>query len=907
MGIFLLSPFLAQGQEQESFKYEAFLVQSREFLAKKYFLRAANIANHAIQLNPYRPEAYYYASLAYYYKDELVLSRKMILEALKRAKDAQKRAFFQRVYQKIEEKGQYFQLLREGRRALEKGYTAFGAEKLYEAWKLRPADFGLALEVVELFLKLEEQERAWKVLSSISPAALDKKQKGRYDGFYQRLKSTFEALYQQAMQRGKKAFLQKKYSQAEALFRRAHFCSPSSILPHLWLARTYAQKKEWAKSLSQLEKMVQKGYWKERHQLLFDPYLAPLRAQDSFRKFVHHTFGWLYPPQVIRPLSPKRLSPLHLPPPKGTKALPPSQTRVEKIRYKPLLQKKVLTLTGHSSWVGSVAFSPDGKLLASASADNTIKLWEVASRRSIATLTGHRNWVRSVAFSPDGKLLASASDDDTVKVWKVASWQCIATLTEHGADVYSVAFSPDGKLLASGSKDNTVKVWKVGSWQCIATLTGHGDYVRSVAFSPDGKLLASGSKDQTIKVWFLSFSEVFFVGGRLPALSLFGFPKRHLFAAYGWDGLLHFFDTQRGIWLASYRLPSPRSLLLSHSWLYAQDSRGRYYLAPSPRSPLLARFRRGPLTAPPFPQLQVKFLDSQRLQAGEPVRLQIEVDNRKGKGALEQFLLYLSSPEHPEYNRLLLVGRVEGGSSQKVLLSLPTSAQWKPQRVSLLLRSTEANGYCAPVVKKEFFIERATFPKFLITCRIWEGQKGRGIGNGDNILQKGESPLLEVFVLNVGKSSGHGKVVLSSLPPGVRIFGSPQQRFSTIGRGQIHVFTYQLSILPEYAKKTLPLTLAVEDKTVELKVQKTLEFPMDTSLSPTGCILSLSGKTRRQIALLAKPSSSAQVLQEIPAGAQLKIQGWWGPFFYASLSQGKGGWIPAEAIEVEQWFKADSP
>ncbi|MEG4489010.1 AAA-like domain-containing protein, partial [Microcoleus sp. D2_18a_B4] len=120
-------------------------------------------------------------------------------------------------------------------------------------------------------------------------------------------------------------------------------------------------------------------------------------------------------------------------------------------------------LEGHNNSVWSVAFSPDGKTLASASSDNTIQLWDLQSQKPIATLTGHSNSVRSVAFSPDGKTLASASSDNTIKLWNLQSQKPIATLTGHSNSVRSIAFSPDGKTLASASSDNTIKLWNLQS------------------------------------------------------------------------------------------------------------------------------------------------------------------------------------------------------------------------------------------------------------------------------------------------------------------------------------------------------------------------------------------------------------------------------------------------------------
>ncbi|MEG4841346.1 protein kinase domain-containing protein [Microcoleus sp. B9-D4] len=203
---------------------------------------------------------------------------------------------------------------------------------------------------------------------------------------------------------------------------------------------------------------------------------------------------------------------------------------------------KVKNFAQHSDAVGSVAFSPDGLMLASGSKDKTIQIWDLATGKSLRTFPGDSSTIWSVAFdsngtklatgtgfwrvmlwdlktgqvirsldhtasvwsvalSPDGQLVASGSGDKTTKISDAATGRLIQSFPDHTDFVYSVAFTPDGKSLVSASKDKKITVVDVTTGALLKTIEGHGDAVRSVAVSPDGKTIVSGSYDESIKIW----------------------------------------------------------------------------------------------------------------------------------------------------------------------------------------------------------------------------------------------------------------------------------------------------------------------------------------------------------------------------------------------------------------------
>lgn len=169
--------------------------------------------------------------------------------------------------------------------------------------------------------------------------------------------------------------------------------------------------------------------------------------------------------------------------------------------------QQLLVCPGHTVWVISVAFSSDGTMLASSGIDALIKLWDVQTGQCLNTLQGHTNLVWSVAFNADDRILASGSADGTIKLWDTKTGKCLNTLVGHEQWIYSIAYVPissdthraSGQILASGSVDSTIKLWDTETGQCLSTLAGHTDRIYSIA--ANDRLLASCSADETIKLW----------------------------------------------------------------------------------------------------------------------------------------------------------------------------------------------------------------------------------------------------------------------------------------------------------------------------------------------------------------------------------------------------------------------
>lgn len=228
--------------------------------------------------------------------------------------------------------------------------------------------------------------------------------------------------------------------------------------------------------------------------------------------------------------------------------------------------RTLLTYSGHTGPISSLAWSPDGASLVSASYDTTVQVWDAGTGAQRITYKEHSSPVQAVAWSPDGAYIASADSLHTIRIWNVQTGQTLKVYTDHSDQVTTLNWWPGGPRIASGSADKTVRVWDTVTGTTFLTYTGHSDVVQSVAWSPDGKQIASASNDLTIQVWNAQDGKrtVTYRGHKDQVWSVAWSPDGKYIASASWDTTVQIWNAIDGGHLYTYT--GHTSPVLSVTW-----------------------------------------------------------------------------------------------------------------------------------------------------------------------------------------------------------------------------------------------------------------------------------------------------------------------------------------------------
>lgn len=569
--------------------------------------------------------------------------------------------------------------------------------------------------------------------------------------------------------------------------------------------------------------------------------------------------------------------------------------------------RDVRVLRGHMGSIHALAFSPDGKVLASGSADTSVRIWDVESGRELKAVTTSFGAVRAVTFSKDGRMIATGGNDGSFRLWETASGKELKSVRGAFGVVFSIAFSPDGKLLATGTSDTQIQLWDLATAQRRSVLAGHTGAVRGLAFSPSADLIASASSDGTIRLWDLETGqEHLSLSGHKGDVNTIAITSdgRSLVSG-GADGTLRVWDVGTGnerYALSGHKGPVWSVALSPDGTMLLSGGRDRAVkLQPVVPEAVTATLhdkikQRGnevgaPPSPPPLPDTELA-IHPMEVRAGSTVTLTLTARN-KGKGPLYRFQAKMKSDDPALDSHLFYFGKLEGGQSAEDTVTIQIPSDHPDGDIPVRLVFEEYNNFVPEPLKAILALKGLPRPRFAYTLQILDDGSGASVGNGDGRIQKGEAVDLLLTIKNVGATVAQHTTVDLSVPPThhLRLGKSPVD-LGVLKPDETKQARINLFVGRDIKDDQLPIRLFIRERSLNSSLDETVKMAIDHRLAPqvvaTNKLVTI-GPAAAQIHSGAGSETSiiASAVKDQALAAIGELNEW----YRVQISAGETGWV----------------
>ena len=579
---------------------------------------------------------------------------------------------------------------------------------------------------------------------------------------------------------------------------------------------------------------------------------------------------------------------------------------------------------GNMGAVHSIAFSPNGSILASGSSDTSLRLWNVASGTEIRAMTSNFGAIRSVAFSRDGTLVAGGGNDGSLRFWDVATGRDVKSIRGQFGIVYSINFSPDGKKVATGGHNMRIRLWDLATGQQRSTLSGHTGPVYCVAFSPTSDFLASASADGSIRLWDVETGQehITFMGHKGEVTAVAFAPDGRSLISAGIDGTVRVWDVSSGherYTLTGHKGPVRAVAVSPDGSLTATGGRDRVARIQSTTPPVLTAALADRIkqkgneigaapSPPPMPEADLAIRPLE-LRAGSPATLTLTVNN-KGKGPLYRFQARTKS-EDPLFNGLLFyLGKIEGGESAEDIITVTLPVDRPDGNIPVQLEFEEYNGFIPNQLQAMVSLKGLPRPRFAYTYQIADDGSGQSVGNGDGRIQKGEAVDLLLTVKNVGTVPAQHTSIEVGLPTSrdVRL-GTNVVEFGPLKPDETKTARVNLFVGREIKSDQLPVRLSIRERSMNVVLDENLSLPIDQRAAPT---ITTTNKMvvigPASVGIRSGAGAETPLIASAVKDQRLAATGELGDWYRVQISEKEIGWIAKQDIVDEtEPLKGDMP